>query len=389
MAPPMGNLSVHVAYQYTNYGKWSAIRLLNTTKSVVQRASTGLSKEQKEKLADGPELTEFISGSPKVLDDYSDYSGKLKKDGKERLRLPPWLKREIPVGKNYNRLKSSLRRLSLNTVCEEANCPNVGECWGGKEGGVATATIMLLGDTCTRGCRFCSVKTARAPPPPDPDEPRHTGAAVAEWGLDYVVLTSVDRDDLSDGGAVHFAETVVQLKKHKPEILVECLTPDFAGNLKLVDIVANSGLDVYAHNIETVERLTPFVRDPRAKYKQSMAVLRHVKESDSNMITKTSIMLGLGESDKEVSQTMMDLRDAGVDCLTLGQYMQPTKRHLKVQEYVTPQKFEYWADVGDKMGFAYTASGPLVRSSYRAGEFYIKNLIEGRKKAPLPEAPAK
>ncbi|XP_014674721.1 PREDICTED: lipoyl synthase, mitochondrial-like isoform X2 [Priapulus caudatus] len=346
MAPPMGNLSVHVAYQYTNYGKWSAIRLLNTTKSVVQRASTGLSKEQKEKLADGPELTEFISGSPKVLDDYSDYSGKLKKDGKERLRLPPWLKREIPVGKNYNRLKSSLRRLSLNTVCEEANCPNVGECWGGKEGGVATATIMLLGDTCTRGCRFCSVKTARAPPPPDPDEPRHTGAAVAEWGLDYVVLTSVDRDDLSDGGAVHFAETVVQLKKQ-------------------------------------------FVRDPRAKYKQSMAVLRHVKESDSNMITKTSIMLGLGESDKEVSQTMMDLRDAGVDCLTLGQYMQPTKRHLKVQEYVTPQKFEYWADVGDKMGFAYTASGPLVRSSYRAGEFYIKNLIEGRKKAPLPEAPAK
>jgi len=237
---------------------------------------------------------------------------------------------------------------------------------------------MLMGDTCTRGCRFCSVKTARAPPPLDPEEPHNTASAVVEWGLDYVVLTSVDRDDVEDAGSSHIAKIIQELKRQKPELMVECLAPDFGGNLSCVETVADSGLDVFAHNIETVERLTPFVRDPRAKYRQTLAVLSHVKQFKPSMVTKTSIMLGLGETDEEVRQTMTDLREVGVDCLTLGQYMQPTKRHLKVHEYVTPGKFAHWEQVGKELGFLYTASGPLVRSSYKAGEFFIKNVVESR-----------
>lgn len=235
-----------------------------------------------------------------------------------------------------------------------------------------------MGDTCTRGCRFCSVKTSRAPPPLDPSEPEHTAKAIAAWGLDYVVLTSVDRDDVKDGGSSHIAETVRHLKREIPSLLVEVLSPDFRGNKDHVTNVVNSGLDVFAHNIETVERLTPFVRDPRAKYRQSLDVLKHAKTINSKLVTKSSIMLGLGESDEEVLQCMKDLREAGVECLTLGQYMQPTTRHLKVVEYVTPDKFQYWEGQGKQLGFLYTASGPLVRSSYKAGEFFIKNIVEGR-----------
>ena len=240
---------------------------------------------------------------------------------------------------------------------------------------------MLMGDTCTRGCRFCSVKTSRAPPPLDPDEPENTAKAVSAWGLDYVVLTSVDRDDIDDAGASHIAETIRALKRHKPSLTVECLSPDFAGNHDSVDLVAgqDTGLDVFAHNIETVERLTPFVRDPRAKYRQTLSVLERAKSLRPDLVTKTSIMLGLGETDAEVEQTMQDLREVGVDCLTLGQYMQPTKRHLRVVEYVTPEKFAKWEKRGNEMGFLYTASGPLVRSSYKAGEFFIKNIVKKRK----------
>jgi len=328
----------------------------------------------KEKVELGPDLGDFIGGA-----EHPDYEGKLKLEkGDKRLRLPPWLKREIPMGKNFSRLKSDLRGLKLSTVCEEARCPNIGECWGGAEG-TATATIMLMGDTCTRGCRFCSVKTARAPPPLDPMEPENTAHAVAQWGLDYVVLTSVDRDDLPDAGANHIAETIRQLKVTKPSLLVECLSPDFGGSEAGVEAVVTSGLDVFAHNIETVERLTPGVRDLRAKYRQTLAVLEHAKRVKPDMVTKTSIMLGLGETDEEVRTTMQELRDVGVDCLTLGQYMQPTKRHLKVKEYVTPAKFAHWEKVGQELGFLYTASGPLVRSSYKAGEFFIQNIIEKRK----------
>ncbi|XP_070553953.1 LOW QUALITY PROTEIN: lipoyl synthase, mitochondrial-like [Ptychodera flava] len=339
-----------------------------------KRWYASLTKEQKEKLSEGPDLADFISAD---LEGSGGYTGKLKLEaGDKRLRLPPWLKTEIPMGKNYSKLKKQLRSLKLHTVCEEAKCPNIGECWGGGEHQTATATIMVLGDTCTRGCRFCSVKTSRPPPPPDPYEPVNTAVAIASWGLDYVVLTSVDRDDIKDGGASHFAQTVVEVKIRNPAILVECLTPDFRGDLEAVTTVAKSGLNVYAHNVETVESLQRFVRDPRANYKQSMSVLEHVKKVVPSMITKTSIMLGLGERDDEVLQTMKDLRAIDVDCVTLGQYMQPTKRHLKVKEYVTPEKFKHWEQTANELGFAYAASGPLVRSSYKAGEFYITNMLK-------------
>ena len=277
--------------------------------------------------------------------------------------------------------------LVILKVCEEAKCPNIGECWGGGEHSTATATIMLLGDTCTRGCRFCSVKTSKSPPAPDPNEPYNTAKAISDWGLDYVVLTSVDRDDLPDGGSEHFALTVRELKKLSPNMMVECLTPDFRGDLNAVETVVRSGLDVFAHNIETVEEFQRFVRDPRANYQQSLKVLKHAKrifkeeESQFKIVTKSSIMLGFGEADDQVMKTMEDLRDAEVDCLTLGQYMQPTKRHLKVVEYVTPEKFKFWEEKGKNFGFAYTASGPLVRSSYKAGEFFIKNLLEKKRQA--------
>lgn len=302
-------------------------------------------------------------------------------------RLPDWLKTEIPSGKNFGKIKRDLRGLKLHTVCEEARCPNVGDCWGGGEHQTATATIMLMGDECTRGCRFCSVKTNRAPKPLDPHEPEHTSEAISRWGLDYVVLTSVDRDDLADGGSNHFAETIRKIKQKAPHILVECLTGDFGGDLKGVETVALSGLDVYAHNIETVEALTPFVRDRRAGFRQSLGVLQHVKKVKPEMITKTSIMLGCGETDEEVLETLQELRKADVDCVTLGQYMRPTKRHMKVHEYVTPEKFKHWETTGMEMGFKYVASGPLVRSSYKAGEFFIGNILKKRKGLPLSTAP--
>jgi lipoic acid synthetase len=336
--------------------------------------------QKKKEFMEGPDFADFVSGEiPKDVT-WSSYKGKLKREigESERLRLPPWLKREIPIGENYARLKDNLRGLNLATVCEEARCPNIGECWGGGPENTATATIMLMGDTCTRGCRFCSVKTSKAPPPLDPNEPKHTSEAIAAWGLDYVVLTSVDRDDIPDGGSSHIAATVQHLKKDIPRLLVEVLSPDFRGNLDNVATVVNSGLNVFAQNIETVERLTPFVRDPRAKYRQTMKVLAYAKSILPTIVTKSSIMLGLGESDEEVLQTLTDLREAGVDCVTLGQYMQPTKRHLKVVEYVTPAKFFHWEQKGNELGFLYTASGPLVRSSYKAGEFFIKNIIEKR-----------
>ncbi|XP_034967804.2 lipoyl synthase, mitochondrial [Zootoca vivipara] len=347
------------------------------------RASSSLPEEQKGLLQNGPDLQDFMSGELSDKTKWADYKGELKRLKGERLRLPPWLKTEIPIGKNYNKLKNSLRNLNLHTVCEEARCPNIGECWGGGKYATATATIMLMGDTCTRGCLFCSVKTARSPPPLDPEEPYNTAKAIAEWGLDYVVLTSVDRDDVSDGGAAHFAKTVSHLKERNPKILVECLTPDFRGDLKAVETVALSGLDVYAHNVETVPELQRKVRDPRANFDQSLSVLKHAKKVQPDVISKTSIMLGLGETDEQIYNTLKLLREADVDCLTLGQYMQPTKRHLKVEEYITPEKFKHWENIGNDLGFHYTASGPLVRSSYKAGEFFLKNLVEKRKKKDI------
>ncbi|XP_027097873.1 lipoyl synthase, chloroplastic [Coffea arabica] len=294
------------------------------------------------------------------------------------VKKPEWLRQKAPQGKKYDEVRDSLSRLNLHTVCEEAQCPNIGECWNGGGDGVATATIMLLGDTCTRGCRFCAVKTSRNPPPPDPMEPYNTAKAIASWGVDYIVLTSVDRDDLPDGGSGHFAETVKAMKMLKPDIMVECLTSDFRGDLDAVSALARSGLDVFAHNIETVRRLQRIVRDPRAGYEQSLSVLKHAKLAKEGMITKSSIMLGLGETDEELKEAMADLRAIDVDILTLGQYLQPTPLHLTVKEYVTPEKFTFWKEYGESIGFRYVASGPLVRSSYRAGELFVKTMVRDR-----------
>ena len=294
-------------------------------------------------------------------------------------KRPGWFRVPAPGGPqtHYEELKDSVRELKLATVCEEAQCPNIGECWNG-----GTGTIMLLGDTCTRGCRFCAVKTSPTPPPVDNSEPFHTAEAVARWGVKYVVLTSVDRDDLDDGGADHFARTVEFIKLRTPDMLVECLVSDFQGDLRAVERLAACGLDVYAHNVETVERLQGTVRDPRAGYEQSLSVLRHAKASNPEVYTKSSIMVGLGETREEVLQTMRDLRDNQVDVLTLGQYLRPTEQHLSVVEYVTPEQFEEYRVIGEEMGFKYVASGPMVRSSYKAGEFFMENMIkQGRAQA--------
>lgn len=309
-------------------------------------------------------------------------------------RRPDWFHVPAPGGANtrFADLKESLEKTAhegkprLATVCEEAQCPNIGECWNG-----GTATIMLLGDTCTRGCKFCAVKTDAAPEPPDEEEPWNTADAVTQWGVDYIVLTSVDRDDLPDGGAAHFAQTVGLLKLRKPSLRVECLVSDFQGDLKSVAMLAQSGLDVYAHNIETVERLQPFVRDKRASYKQSLSVLKEAKRlgelpGAQRVYTKSSIMLGLGETEAEILQTMHDLRQVGVDVLTLGQYLRPTDHHLAVVDYVTPERFEYYRQQGEAMGFRYVASGPMVRSSYKAGELFMAAMMDrDRSEAEIKE----
>eukprot|EP00879_Flechtneria_rotunda_P003647 GHRR01003884.1.p1 GENE.GHRR01003884.1~~GHRR01003884.1.p1 ORF type:complete len:393 (+),score=126.44 GHRR01003884.1:268-1446(+) len=325
------------------------------------------------RMAQGPDFVDFVTGQ-ELTDVYS-----VEAPGyKERKRKPEWMKRGIPGGDKYADIKSKLRELKLHTVCEEARCPNIGECWGGGDGHTATATVMLMGDTCTRGCRFCAVKTSRAPPPLDPDEPGNVSKAIAAWGLDYVVLTSVDRDDLPDGGAAHIAKTIQLLKqKTQGRLLVEALVPDFQGNRDSINLVAQSGLDVFAHNVETVERLQRLVRDRRANWQQSLGVLAAAKEAGVQ-ITKTSIMLGCGEHKDEVIEAFKGLRAHGVDVVTLGQYMRPTKKHMAVEEYVTPAAFAAYQEAAERMGFLYVASGPLVRSSYRAGEFYLKNVLRAR-----------
>lgn len=279
-----------------------------------------------------------------------------------------------PAGERYLTLKEMLKDLKLATVCQEAQCPNIGECWGG-----GTATIMLMGEVCTRGCRFCNVKTGNPKGKLDLEEPQKVSYAVSQMGLDYVVLTSVDRDDLPDEGSMHFASTVRMLKERSPDLIVEVLTPDFKGNETFIANIVDAEPDVFAHNVETVERLQKRVRDPRAGYAQSMRVLEFVKERDNTRYTKTSLMLGLGETDDEVRQTLRDLRAVGCDVVTFGQYLQPQKRHLPVEAFVTPEKFKEWQTEAEGMGFLYVASGPLVRSSYRAGEFFMKGVIEKRK----------
>ena len=292
-----------------------------------------------------------------------------------RLPKPSWIKIRPPAGERYLEIKDLLKGLKLATVCQEAQCPNIAECWGG-----GTATIMLMGEVCTRGCRFCNVKTGNPKGVLDLEEPQKVAHAVSKMGLDYVVLTSVDRDDLPDEGSGHFAETVRLMKELAPSLIVEVLTPDFKGREEYVAKIVDAKPDVFAHNIETVERLQKRVRDPRAGYQQSMRVLEFVKERDATRYTKTSIMLGLGETDEEVRACLRDLRNVGCDVVTFGQYLQPQKRHLPVEQFVTPEKFAEWQRESEAMGFMYVASGPLVRSSYRAGEFFMKGVIEQKRK---------
>ncbi|MFZ9595992.1 MAG: lipoyl synthase [Bdellovibrionia bacterium] len=293
-------------------------------------------------------------------------------------RKPEWLRIRPPAGEAYLQIKGMLRERKLHTVCEEAHCPNVAECWA-----TGTATFMLGGDTCTRACRFCAIKTSRRPPPLDPQEPFHIAQSIAALGLHYVVLTSVDRDDLEDQGAGHFAATIAEIKRLDPKIIVEALVPDFQGDPSCVEQIVRSGLDVYAHNIETVKRLQYRVRDPRASYLQSLQTLKDAKTQAASLgqevFTKSSIMLGLGETHDELEEAFEDLRAFGVDVLTLGQYLRPSMTHLPVERYLEPQEFEALADRARTYGFLYVAAGPMVRSSYRAGEFFIQGIIEKRR----------
>ena len=292
-------------------------------------------------------------------------------------RKPDWLKMRPPSGERFTEIKETLREHDLHTVCEEASCPNLGDCWSGRNGPGA-ATFMLLGDRCSRGCNFCDVQTGGMEPP-DPDEPEQVADAVAEIGLDYVVLTSVDRDDLPDQGAGHFADTIRAIKDRDPSILVEALTPDFQGEPELVATVAEAGADVLAHNVETVARLQWPGRDRRAGYEQSLSVLEQYAR-ESGAYVKTSLMLGVGEYDHEVYRTLGDLREVGTDIVTFGQYLQPSRSHLEVFDYVHPDKFEVWREVAEReFDFSYCASGPMVRSSFKAGEFFVEAVErEGR-----------
>lgn len=293
-------------------------------------------------------------------------------------RKPEWLRIRPPGGESYTQIKGLLRERNLHTVCEEAHCPNVAECWAS-----GTATFMLGGDTCTRACRFCAVKTARVPPPLDPKEPYHVAESIAALGLHYVVLTSVDRDDLKDGGASHFATTIREIKRLDPKIIVEALVPDFRGDTEAIEALVESRLDVYAHNIETVERLQYRVRDPRAGYLQSLATLRlaknYARSIGHSMFTKSAVMLGLGETEAELQSAFDDLRAYDVDVLTLGQYLRPSLQHLPVEKYWSPEEFDQLGKQAESKGFLYVASGPMVRSSYRAGEFFIQGVIEKRR----------
>ena len=297
-------------------------------------------------------------------------------DRPRREPKPSWLKVPLPGGEGYAKLKGLTKDLKLNTVCEEARCPNIGECWKGDH---ATMTIMVLGDECTRRWRFCAVKTVDRAAPPDPNEPEHVGTAVGEMALDYVVITSVDRDDLPDGGAGHNADCIRSVRSHAPEPLVEVLIPDYAG-ADLASLM-DARPDVLAHNVEVVPRLQRRIRDPRCSYERSLDVLRGAKEQQPDVFTKSSLMVGLGETQEELVEAIGLLRDAGVGFLTLGQYLRPTPNHAPVREYVTPERFRELEVEARALGFLYVASGPLVRSSYKAGEFFATRLIRGRRAA--------
>ena len=284
----------------------------------------------------------------------------------ERQRKPDWIRVKAPVSKGYHQTRQLMRDLSLNTVCEEAACPNIGECWTKKH-----ATVMILGDVCTRACAFCNVKTGM-PRMVDPLEPEHVATAAAKLGLEHIVVTSVDRDDLPDGGAGQFVKVIQALRRETPNTTIEILTPDFRGKMRAaVEAICEAGPDVYNHNLETVPRLYPTIR-PGARYYASLRLLEEVKTHDPAVFTKSGVMLGLGEARLEVHQVMDDMRSADVDFLTMGQYLQPTPKHAKVEEFVSPQVFDAYGSIARAKGFLQVASSPLTRSSYHAGEDFAQ-----------------
>jgi lipoic acid synthetase len=286
-------------------------------------------------------------------------------------RKPQWLQKEWSESRgDFEEMREILRERDLVTVCEEASCPNVNECWANE----GTATFMVMGDRCTRDCGFCDVETGGGAPL-DPEEPAKIADAIDAIGLDYAVITSVDRDDLPDQGASHFA-AVIERVNDESDARVEVLIPDFRGEDRHLRRIVDAGPTVLAHNVETVETLQGEVRDPRASYDQSLSVLATAKRMDPDLVTKSSIMLGLGEAESEVLDTLRDLRTADVDIVTLGQYLRPSREHLQVQEYVPPEQFDYYEERAEEMGFAFAAAGPLVRSSYRAGELFVENHLD-------------
>lgn len=294
-------------------------------------------------------------------------------------RKPAWLRAKMPGGGRFEAVKKNVQSHRLSTVCAESHCPNMGECWSN-----GTATIMLMGSVCTRACRFCAVDTGNPKGWLDHEEPANTAQSVELMGLRYVVLTSVDRDDLEDGGASHYAACIRAIKHQTPDVVVEALTPDFDADPKAIENVVDSGLQVFAQNVETVERLTQRVRDPRAGYHKTLDVLAHAKRHRPDILTKTSLMLGLGETKEEILKTFDDLRAIGVDIVTLGQYLRPTKNHLPVERYVTPEEFEELRQLGLAKGFMEVPSGPLVRSSYRADRVFEKNNLGLASPAKVP-----
>ena len=285
--------------------------------------------------------------------------------------LPEWLTVEPANTERYNDIKRTISSMGLHTVCAEAHCPNITECWSS-----GTATFMILGGTCTRGCRFCSVHKGAIGQEVDVLEPAKLAQVIKKWGLGYVVLTSVCRDDLQDQGAGHFASCIRAIKKINPGTVVEVLIPDFSGDASLLKIIADAKPDVVGHNIETVERLSPIIRDRRASYRQSLRVLENFKEIDARIYTKSAMMLGVGESEEEILQSLHDLRASRVDFVAIGQYLRPSKFQYDVKEYITLEKFNRIKRAALEMGFLYAAAGPFVRSSYRAGEYFIKRIAE-------------
>lgn len=292
---------------------------------------------------------------------------------------PKWLRVKAPSGDRFEAVKRNVAEHRLSTVCQESHCPNMGECWSN-----GTATIMLMGSVCTRACRFCAVDTGNPNGWLDHEEPENTARSVELMALRYIVLTSVDRDDLADGGAAHYAACVRAIKQRTPQVVVEALTPDFDGDLTAVELVVDSGLEVFAQNVETVERLTHVVRDPRAGYAKTLRVLEHAKKHRPDVLTKTSLMVGLGETDAEILQTFDELRSIGVDIVTLGQYLQPTRNHLPVERWVSPDEFNRFRELGLARGFMEVAAGPLVRSSYRADRVFEKNNLGLAAPAAVP-----